>query len=575
MALPPAISQAIAQDPQTSGVTWTRLFDQRHPEYDPDLWQKLRLLHEGGFAIQKNAELFIDRAPEEPEKYYKWRLKTTAYVNHMARVIGHLIGGLFGVPLKVSAQGKDPKAAASTPDDKFYDALANDCDLQGTNFSQFMRARLINALVLRRTLIGVDMPAGAGPDVVNRLQEEKLGIGRAWLYDIPLESMLDWELDELGRFKWCKLVKKIADRSDPLGDHSSYRYQFKIWRVGTTASGGDVAAYEVYETPAIKDDKELKSEEIIPRVQPLTATTFSRIPIVDVDLPAAVWAGNQLGPLCREHYNGRSDLRGSMCRNLVEIPYVKLGPEIPEVHGGISVTGSDPTRGDNMLAKVKQSGFMKIGSEDEIGFAGPSGNAFKMASEENFRVREEIYSALNTMSLALSNTGATVQRSGESKAEDRSATGVILDFLADTAREISEMTYDMVADGRGDNLNSGKVVWKASGVDSYDDDDRSALIGEAVEVDTLVIPSKTFRKVYLKSLVARLNPKSSDAEKEMMFDEIDANVTDEMVMPPKPVLDMAAGTGGLPPKKGPGVPPAKPAPTSLPPRPPQPGKKEI
>ena len=565
MTLPAPIAAAISE--QAPGATWARLFSQRNAAYDADLWERLRLLHEGGFEIQDNARLFCPRVPEEPKKEYEWRLKTTAYVNHMARVVEHLIGGLFGVPLKVSAEGKDGTAAPSTPDDAFYKAFANDCDLQGTSFSQFMRARLIGALVQKRALIGVDMPLGA-PTAANKLQEEALGVGRAWLYDIPLASMLDWECDDKGRYVWCKLVKKVVDRSDPLGDHSAYYYQFKLWRMLDTGA----AAFEVYQTKTITKDEDLKPEEIIPRVTPLTTTTFSRIPIVEINLPAAVWAGNQLGPLCKEHFNGRSNLRGSMCRSLVEIPFVKLGSEIPAVNGALpSEVQQNPSRGADPVGQARAKGFLVLGAGDDFSFKGPSGNAWQIASSENFKVREEIYSALNTMSLALSNTGATVQRSGESKAEDRSATGVILDFLADSTREISEMVYDVVSDGRGDNERSGKTVWKATGVDSYDDDDRAALIGEATEFLTLDIPSKTARKVYLKSLVARMNPKSSDSEKQTMFDELDKNVTDEMVMPPKPPLLGGAGVGPggiggankLPPGAGK---------TNLPPKPPIPGK---
>lgn len=562
MTLPAPLAAAIAEQPP--GATWARLFSQRNAAYDAELWESLRLLHEGGFEIQENAKLFCPRVPEEPKKEYEWRLKTTAYVNHMARVVGHLVGGLFGVPLKVAAEGKTGSSAPATPDEPFYKAFANDCDLQGTNFSQFMRARLIGALVQKRALIGVDMPRGV-PDAANKLQEEQLGVGRAWLYSIPLESMLDWECDDKGRFVWCKLIKKIVDRSDPLGDHSSYKYQFKIWRMLDTGA----AAFEVYETKSVTKDEDIKPDEIVSRVTERTPTTFSRIPIVEINLPAAIWAGNQLGPLCKEHYNGRSNLRGSMCRSLVEIPFVKLGSEIPSVNGALPAdVQQNPGRGVDPVGQARAKGFLVLGAGDDFSFKGPSGNAWTIASSENFKVREEIYSALNTMSLALSNTGATVQRSGESKAEDRSATGVILDFLADSTREVSEMVYDVVSDGRGDNERGGKIVWKATGVDSYDDDDRAALIGEATEFLTLDIPSKTARKVYLKSLVARMNPKSSDAEKQEMFDELDQHVTDEMVMPPKPLLGLGApGAGGANPKLPPGA-----GKTNLPPKPPIPGK---
>ncbi len=530
---------------QATGPTWERLFLSRHEEYDAELWERLRLLHEGGFEIQKRAKDFIAKAPQEPQKNYEWRLKSTSYINYMARVIGYLVGGLFGVPLKVSAEGKGGQPAPSTPDDAFYDLFASDCDMQGTDFSQFMRERMTDAMVQKRALIGVDMPVGA-PEAVNRAQEEAMGVGRAWLYQIPLESMLHWKLDDKKRYKWCKLIKKVVDDDDPLGDHGRFYFEFKIWRMLDEG----VAAYEIYRTPWVKKLEELKPEEAVPLIQPLTHTSFSQIPIVNMTLPAAVWAGNQLGPLCREHYAGRSDMKGSLCANLFEIPWIKRGSEIPGVNGALpAMMSQDPNRGADLLAKAQAKGMVALGAQDDIGFAGPSGRAFDMAQQVNSNVRDEIFGALNTMALALANTAATVQRSGESKSEDRSATGVILDFLGFGLREYAKIVYDVVSDGRGDN---GK--WIGTGIDSYDDEDREMLITEATEVQMLPIPSKTFKKLYTTNLVNRLLPKASPAQKEAMADEIDKGMTDDMVLPPKPPLP---GTGAPPPGKGPV--PAKPA----------------
>lgn len=540
-------------------ATWARLMLQTHEDYNPDLWKKLKLLYEGGFAIQEQAHLFLDRVPGEQEKYYKWRCKTTAYLNHMSRVIGHLIGGLFGVPLKVGPAAKDnakpskpskpgapPPAVAviaptpKTPDDAFYKKFSLDCDLKGTDFSQFMRDRLVHALIQKRSLIGIDMPVGVA-GAANRAQEEAQGAGRAWLYELPLEAMLDWECDDKGRYQWCKLVKKVVDRADPLGDHSAYYYQFKIWRLvpDGTSHTGSRAQYETYRTPTVREDKEIKPEDAIPQETPPTLTSFTCIPIREFCLPDAVWAGNQIGPLCREHYSGRSDLRASMSRGLVEILFIKRGPEIGEVHGSIpSVTQQDPNRGHDPKGQMDRNGFVPIGTEDELGFAGPSGIAYNLAAEELSRLRDEIFGAMNTMALALANTASTVARSGASKKEDRSATLVILDFLGDETRECAEMVYDIVSDGRTEDIE-----WEATGVDSYDDDDRTTLIEEAVELETLGIPSKTWKKTYLTAVACSTVPKASQAIKAAIAEEIDAGMTDEMVMPPKPPLG-GLGAGG-------------------------------
>ena len=552
--------QPKADAEKATGATWQRLFEQRHEDYDAELWTRLDLLHKGGYAIQKAADKFIDKAPQEPEQYYKWRCKTTSYINHMARVIGHLVGGLFGVPLKVSVETEDAaKSPATTPDEAFYKTFALDCDLKGTDFSQFMRERLVKALVQKRALIGVDMPVGE-MGAVNRAQEEAQGVGRAWLYEIDLAAMLDWEVDDKNRFQWCKLVKKVYDRSDPLGNHSSYYYEFKIWKLladGTSASGSR-ASYEVYRSATVTSDEQIDKDEPLEQVTPPAATSFKQIPIVNLELPEAVWAGNQLGPLCTEHYNGRSDLRGAMCRSLVEIPYVKRGPEIGGVHDALpSETQQNPSRGHDPVQQAKSKGFVALGSGDEIGFAGPSGTAFEMTAAELSRTREEIYGSMHTMALALANTASTVQRSGESKKEDRSATLVILDFLGDTVREMAQSVYDRVSDGRAE-----KAEWKASGVDSYDDEDRTLLIEEATEVGMLNIPSPTFHRKYLGTVAVTLVPKASQAEKAAILEEIEKNFTDEMAMPPKLPLDggpgAVGGAGAKSPLKLPGLKPPKP-----------------
>jgi hypothetical protein len=165
-----------------------------------------------------------------------------------------------------------------------------------------------------------------------------------------------------------------------------------------------------------------------------------------------------------------------------------------------------------------------------------------MAQEVNSNVRDEIFGALNTMALALDNTASTVRRSGESKAEDRSATGVILDFLGGLVREYAKTVYDTVSAGRNDK----NARWIGTGIDSYDDEDREALINEAIEVEGITIPSKTFKKLYATNVAKRLLPKASPQQKDAMADEIDKGMTDEMVLPPKPALPVA-GPGNKPP----------------------------
>jgi hypothetical protein len=284
-----------------------------------------------------------------------------------------------------------------------------------------------------------------------------------------------------------------------------------------------------------------------------------------MELPDSVWAGNQIGPLAKEHFQRRSDLAGSMCRNLVEIPYVKRGPEVPAVHGGMSMTQQNPNRGADPVGEAMAKGYTAIGSEDEIGFAGPSGRAYELASKSCAELRDEIFGAMNTMALCLANTSEAVGRSGLSKREDRSATLVIQDFLGTRVRETAAEVYEVVADGRGEE----GTAWIAAGADSYDDDDRSELVGEATEVEMLTIPSPTFKRKYATKLALALVPKLSPVEKKAIEDELQANITDESVLPPPPPVAGAGapGSGGMG-----GTFTNQPKPPAAPAKPPAPGK---
>jgi hypothetical protein len=552
-----------AVPPKATGPTWARL-EQKHPDYDAELWKDCGLLYRGGFEIQKEAARFVKQAPQEPGQYYEWRLKGTSYLNHMGRVIGYLVGGIFGTPVSVApASQAGATSAAKTPDETFYKAFAEDADLQSTDFSAIMQQATTKALVMKRALIGVDMPPGK--PAANKKEEEDLGVGRAYVFHIELDSMFDWEKNDQGEFNWVKLHKVVIDRSDPLGDHTLYQHEFKIWtRVPPSEPGGRSSAwFTLYRTALLKPTDVMTAEDVITVFQEPTQTSFANIPIVEMTLPDAVWAGNQIGPLAREHFQRRSDLAGAMCRNLVEIPYIRRGSEIPGIHAALpSETQQNPNRGADPVGQAKSKGYVAIGSDDEIGFAGPSGKAYELASQTAAELRDEIFGAMNTMALALSNTGATVARSGLSKQEDRSATIVIQDFLGGQVRAAAAEVYETVADGRAE-----EVEWVATGADSYDDDDRSELVGEATEVQMLTLPSPTFHRKYAISLVLALCSKASNAEKKLMVDELTKNITDDMVMPPPvpvipgstPAPATAVGKAGTFTNQ-PKTPPAPPAP---------------
>lgn len=553
------VSAIVVNQPKPSGkaLTWGML-KQTHPSYDGELWEKLDLLWQGGWAIRKHAEKFIPRAPDEPTKFYKWRLSVTSYVNYFARLVGFLGGSLFNESLNIGAGTKpNSNEPLPLPDEEFYEAFANDCDQRGTDFSQFIRAEvLVRAMVWRRALVQVDLPE-ASIDADTLAEEDAAGQRRAYLIPLDIESMYYWAKDPRGNFTWCILHGIYRDESSPFADRSRYQHEFKLWSMQ-----GGVANFMVLRTKPIKDESELQDEDELQVVQEMRATSFKQIPILELELPDALWVGNQTGTLCMEHYQGRSDLKGSICRNLVEIPYVKRGPEVPPVHQGVSETQMDPNRGADPVGQAKGKGWVAIGSEDELGFAGPSGVSHQIASQELKDIREEIFASVNAMSLQLENSASALSRSGESKSEDKSALETLLTYMGTQTREFAQKLMTVVSEARGET-----VKWVATGLSTFDQEDRGELVAEAAIVAALSIPSPTHRRIYLTKVAHATVPNASAEQKREIETEIQNNVSDEevslgpieraeaMTKAQNPEPSLGDGGDDGPPKKG--APPSK------------------
>lgn len=483
-----------------------------HPDYDAELIEKLELLYEGGFEILKHAERFVPRAPNEAESRYEFRLKQASYVPFFGHVIGYLVGALFCQNLQITPAGdaSDENTIGDLPDPVFYPKFAEDADERGSPFSLLMREATADALIFRQALIAIDMPPAV--DVETRADEEASGAGRAFCSLLPSSQLIDWKLNEkTGKFEWCVLRSWVRERKNPLEKRNTYKIQFKVWALNSAGR----AEFAVFETPEIKDGDEPKLDTELRQIQN-GKTSFREIPIVRVELPKALWVGNKIGPLCEEHFRRRSELAGGMSQSNVEIPTIFLGPEVPAMNGALpSEVQQDPSRGDVVMAMYRARGYTVLGSGDKFQFVGPSGTAFELTHTELKDLEEKIYRVVDAMALSLSNSGATVRRSGESKREDRAATALVLTHIAEYIRNLGINTYRCISDARSED-----VVWVAHGLDSFDLEDASKLVEEATGLQDVQIPSPTFRKEYLTRTALALTRGANPATKAAIQQEI-------------------------------------------------------
>jgi hypothetical protein len=161
---------------------------------------------------------------------------------------------------------------------------------------------------------------------------------------------------------------------------------------------------------------------------------------------------------------------------------------------------------------------------DRIEYIGPSAEPFKHAMEQANNLRDEMYRVVHSMAASVDNSGAALQRSGESKSMDLRHTAVVLKWLGQRLSEHAVEVLKLVQAGRGDP----EVEWTIHGMEEFDAPDMDQVLKEAQAIDTISIPSATFQRIY-KFKVAK-EALGDDADGETLDEiqtELESNITNE------------------------------------------------
>ena len=108
------------------------------------------------------------RRHKEPDEVYAERLSRVFYENYVGSIVDWYAATLMRREPVLLFEGSD--AAAKS----FYNLLADDCDLKGTNLSEFFRQRFVQALVCGSSYVVVDFPRAGGP-AQTRAEEDASG----------------------------------------------------------------------------------------------------------------------------------------------------------------------------------------------------------------------------------------------------------------------------------------------------------------------------------------------------------------------------------------------------------------
>lgn len=514
-----------------------------NPDYKEIEIKKLQLLYKGGDCIQDNAHLFIHREPmEASEMSYQSRLKCISYRNYFAKIVNDYVADLFSKPFSISpasdASDDDTKGEDIKTTDSFWTDFANNTDLQKNNLTNVLSSVLTEGLTSGRAYIGMDFPK-QNPDLVigSRAEEKALGLDRAYTICIPTLSVIDWAVDDFGKYTYLILKNETFPRKSFTDKRDKKVTQFKIWEKDDSG----IVKYSVYEI-VTKIDKDPKKDDPCVLVDE-GMVSFKDIPVLCLDVPTQLWIGGLIGNLCSEHLRRSSSLVHAMNKNLFSIPFYQQGPELPATNGSggsgaLNSLNQNPNRGNQIANTMRGKGFAVGSTDDKLSFVEPTGSAYDIINTQLKELVDAIKDVTNQMSSSVTAHTQALGRSGASKMMDNHSKELVLSAYANLIKEFAVNLYTMISEGRNED-----IVWSAKGMSDFKIIDREALILEATQINMIraVAPSRTWYKHNANRLISELDQNLTPEEQDTIRKEVSEyydKMPDEELLP-KQAIDVS------------------------------------
>jgi hypothetical protein len=501
-----------------------KTFKQRHPSYDAELWKIYRALYEGGEKMCQPEilrKLLPAHIGEEPQVYAK-RLEFALYFPYAGQIIDFIIAAMSSDPITMVAE---PVA------DSWYDDFYVDTSLAGgrkQTFEKLLRDQLATALICKRSWLLVDLPNVFDEEApVNLKTQEEAGALDAYLVPVEPENVVDWEETDDGMIKWAILMRRVQCREGLTGNRNTIREEYTYFTPERWARYS--IEWDSTKKPCPEDEDLCTLEEEGPH-------SFGRVPLLPMDLPSGLHAMGKIKQMAISHFNKRSALDWGEYRSLFQFMVAKLAPGDP-----LNAVTDDADRAVNQ--RIGHGRIMVLGDKDNLEWSGPDSAPFQIAMADLNNLRDEMHRVLHHMALSIDNSGAALQRSGDSKAQDSTATTVVLKAMGQILRDYAEEVMCLVSQAHGDG---DKYTWTAKGLEEFDIQSVHGMLEEAATLDTIAIPSATFKRLYLyKVAKAALGGAVDDDDLVLIQDELEDNISNEDFDPIAQAQAMAEATGGI------------------------------
>jgi len=482
----------------------------RNDCYKQEFWQKCKALYAGGPALLNNNKLLRLVMPphnKEAEEVYKERLARAFYIPYPGSIIDKLVAELMSKPLSfeleettnsVTDGGEAGSADVDNQDlPKYYSDLVKNCAKPGAakmTLNQFAREQMFTALQCETAWALVDMPKSPINGYANRAEQDKAGALNAYICALDPETVVDWEEKDDGELSWVLVQDNICKRNGIDANRNTITIRWRYFREN------DWAIYEYMYDKTKKAEGPSDNEDV--KLVDQGKHSFGKVPVRRMKLPEGLWAMGKLEAIARAHLNQRNALSWGQLKSLFPVPILYAMTPDPK---------SPESQDTGRVEQNHGQGFLRVfGEKDKLEYFSPDTSPYTIAQADLNNLRDEMHRVLYAMAQSVDNSGAALQRSGESKAIDQAAASVILRALGTFLREHLEDLLSTIATGRKDNY-----AFSAHGMDNFDDITLAQLILDAVGLEAVSIPSATFNKLY-KYKVAKVALGADVTEDDLM-----------------------------------------------------------
>lgn len=483
--------------------------DRKNAKYDAEFWKQCRALYAGGRKLLADPTvmdaLFPKHAAEDKDVYEE-RRKRAYYLAYPGEIIDMIVAALLAEPLTMTTE--------KTPD-PFYAEFFEDVSRVGgkrQSLNQLLREQVLTALQCGTAWTLVEMPPAG--EYASELEQREAGALDAYACPVDPTSVIDWECDDTGALEFAILKFASQKRMGLAGDRDSITETFVYY---------DRVAWAKYEVTYKETEKPADGTEVT--LVNSGTHTFGQVPLLRMELPDGLNAMEKIHSVAVAHFNKRNALSWAEFKTLFPVPVAYLGAMDPM---------NSATEDDSRAHQKHGPGYMRVLAEkDRLEYFSPDAAPFVAAQADLTLLRDEMHRVLHSMAMSVDNSGAALQRSADSKQIDAAMTAVVLKALGGYLREHAEDIYRLVGVGRKDE----GLDWKPVGLETYDDTTSSTLIDQALSLEAVRIPSKTFHVHYKFDIAKRLLGKSAD-EKELdaVKSELEANISNEdFALPMDPV----------------------------------------